>query len=209
MVDFKELAKRLAQANMEADAKGLRGHLMEKFRLVNGTIHASGCTCKVCRAVPHDEWERDAFTDSEGRRTLTPEEALHGTDPFDLTEEEKKYNDMITTTRSNPTQGNSTPRGVQFLSPKHVTTPEGLVLQITEVTTDEPDNFGNPYVVYFQNGRDKYSKGFSPTHSLLHALVDMFGEDEKKWTGSQLRVTKQVTRGGAERLVFGPARKSR
>lgn len=95
-------------------------------------------------------------------------------------------------------------KGVQFLSPRHITEKGGHLAKITKVTTDKPDNFGNPYVVYFQMDGDstKYSKGFRPTSSLLADLVDLFGEDEKKWIGKRLVIGKIADEEDAERLSF-------
>lgn len=109
---------------------------------------------------------------------------------------------MITLQRNNPTQGATTPRGVQFLSPRHITNAEGHQAKIAKVTIDKPDNFGNPYVVYFVMDGQKYSKGFKPTSDALAQIVDLFGTDEKKWPGKSLRIGKMCDDDGGERLVY-------
>lgn len=115
--------------------------------------------------------------------------------------------EMITVNRNNQPQAtNSTPKGVQFLSPRHVTTAEGFVATIYKVTIDQPDNFGNPYIVYFKSGADKFSKGFKPTSENLISLVDLFGDDEKKWVGVDVLINKKVD-DNSERLIFLPAPK--
>lgn len=120
---------------------------------------------------------------------------------------------MIKVNRANANQGNAHQgqRGVQFLSPRHVTAKGGHPAKILRVTTTQPDNFGNPYVVYFVMDGDntKYSKGFRETSTLLISLVDMFGDDEKKWPGQKLLINKIVDEEGSERLNFSelPGRK--
>lgn len=109
---------------------------------------------------------------------------------------------MITVTRNNPTQGASTPKGVQFLSPRHISNPEGHVATITKVTTDKPDNFGNPYVVYFVMDGQKYSKGYKSSSDALATLVDLFGADEKKWVKKTVVIGKLVDDDGGERLTY-------
>ena len=111
---------------------------------------------------------------------------------------------MIQVQRNNRAgdSGITTPRGVQFLSPRHVTDAKGMKATIYKVTTDKPDNYGNPFVVFFKVGNDKYSKGFKATSDGLIALVDMLGEDEKKWSGKSLTINKYVDDDGGERLTF-------
>lgn len=128
----------------------------------------------------------------------------HGVDSF-------KERDMIKVRRQQHGTDGQGQKGTQFLSPRHVTSKGGHIAKITKVTTDKPDNFGNPYVVYFVMDGDatKYSKGFKDTSSLLGNLVDLFGEDESKWPGKSLVIGKQVDEDGAERLTFSqvPGRK--
>lgn len=102
-------------------------------------------------------------------------------------------------------------QGVQFLSPRHVTAKGGHMAKITKVTTDKPDNFGNPYVVYFVMEKDatKYSKGFKDTSALLASLVDLFGEDEGKWIGKPLVIGKETDDEGGERLSFSAVPKGK
>ena len=107
--------------------------------------------------------------------------------------------------RSNTAEQASTPRGVQFLSPKH-TTSAGKLAKITKVSTPDnggkPDNFGNPYIVWLTMDGQKYSKGFKPTSDNLAMLVDILGDDEAKWVGQQVVVGKSSDDESGERLVF-------
>lgn len=110
---------------------------------------------------------------------------------------------MIEIQRNNtPEKGSTGVRGVQFLKPSHVTNPKGNEAKIYKVTTDKPDNFSNPYVVFFEMNGGKYSKGFKPTSDNLHSLVDLFGADEKKWIGKKLLIVKQIGEDEAPRLAF-------
>lgn len=100
---------------------------------------------------------------------------------------------MIKVDRSNrEAQKGGAQKGVQFLSPKHVADGKELTCKVVKVTTNKPDNFGNPYVVYFFDGTTKYSKGYSETSDALISLVDMLGEDEKKWVGRTVVVGKEL-----------------
>jgi len=108
---------------------------------------------------------------------------------------------MITVQRSNAPVGTSTQRGVQFLSPRHVAAGP-LTMTIAKVTTDKPDNFGNPYVVYFTHNGAHYSKGYSPTSDALAQLVDLFGADEKKWTGKSVVIGASNNADEGERLTY-------
>lgn len=99
---------------------------------------------------------------------------------------------MIKVDRTNHQAQQGSAKGVQFLSPKHVMSSSGITAKITKVTTNKPDNFGNPYVVYFYDGTTKYSKGYSPTSDALIALVDLFGEDEKKWVNRTVVIGKEL-----------------
>lgn len=113
---------------------------------------------------------------------------------------------MITVQRGNAASATSTPKGVQFLSPRHITKAEGHIAKVTKVTTPDnggkPDNFGNPYVVYFLMEGTRYSKGFKPTSDALAQLVDLLGADEKKWSNASIRITKTVDDDGGERLAY-------
>ena len=82
-------------------------------------------------------------------------------------------------------------KGVQFLSPKHVTTPDGFKAKIVEVTTDQPDTFGNPVVVYFSLASDG-----------LRQLVNVLGLDETKWVGKIVTIAKRTQKRGGEQLTF-------
>jgi hypothetical protein len=111
--------------------------------------------------------------------------------------------DMITLQRNNLPQGTAqAARGVQFLKPLHVTNPEGMKAKVYKVTTNKPDNFGNPVTVYFNVGGAKYSKGFKLTSDNLASIVELLGADETKWIGKGITIGKLVDDEGGERLVF-------
>jgi hypothetical protein len=111
--------------------------------------------------------------------------------------------DMITLQRNNIPQGQQAAgRGVQFLKPVHVTNPKGMAAKVIKVTSDKPDNFGNPYTVFFSMNSAKYSKGFKPTSDNLAALVEILGADETRWAGKSVTIGKLVDDEGGERLVF-------
>lgn len=112
---------------------------------------------------------------------------------------------MINLQRNNVPQGQETPKGIQFLSPRHVTSDKGFTAEIYKVTTDKPDNFGNPVVVYFKAGTQKYSKGFKLSSDLLATLCGIHGNDESKWKGKKVQVTKSTDDEGGERLQFSRA----
>ena len=109
---------------------------------------------------------------------------------------------MIRVDRSNTSTGKTTQqRGVQFLKTDHVTE-AGKLAKITKVTTDKPDNFGNPYVVYFEIDGQRYSKGYSPTSDALATLVELLGEDEKKWIGKTIVIGKSNDPDQGTRLTY-------
>lgn len=109
---------------------------------------------------------------------------------------------MIVLKRNNPRVATNIPKGLQFLGLKHVEDGD-IVLKITEVTTDEPDNFGNPLVVYFEDRNGSaYSKGWIPTSDTLAHLCEMFTKDETKWAGRFVTVGKATDRKGGMRLTF-------
>jgi len=110
---------------------------------------------------------------------------------------------MIQVQRNNVPQGTQqAARGVQFLKPIHATK-EGVKATITKVSTDKPDNFGNPYVVYMTINGQRYSKGFKPTSDNLASLVDLLGSDESKWIKKSITVFRVTDDEGSERLAFG------
>jgi hypothetical protein len=132
-------------------------------------------------------------------------EALFDSEPFIPYKSSRKSNgeEMITLQRNNIPQGGAQQsRGVQFLKPIHVTNPKGMAAKIYKVTSVKPDNFGNPYTVYFNIDGAKYSKGFKPTSDNLASLVELFGADETKWIGKSVTVGKLVDDEGGERLIF-------
>lgn len=98
-------------------------------------------------------------------------------------------------------------RGVQFLSPKHITNREtGLVFTVTKVTTNKPDNFANPYVVFFAMNGQKYSKGFKPTSEGLAQLCGFLGADESKWTTKKVNINVITDEDDGERLTYKAAK---
>lgn len=109
---------------------------------------------------------------------------------------------MINITPQQVKTGSTTQRGIQFLKPLHCTT--NPVAVITKVTTDKADNFGNPYVVYFEFGGQKYSKGYSPNSDALRQLVAFFGSDETKWKGKKVTLGVQVI-DDQERITYAKA----
>jgi hypothetical protein len=114
---------------------------------------------------------------------------------------------MITLQRAQtPTETSAAPRGVQFLKPSHIPVVNGnigsLKAKVYKVTTDKPDGFGNPVVVYFQTASQKYSKSFKLTSDNLAILVELLGADETKWSGKSVTISKTVSEDG-ERLTFG------
>lgn len=111
---------------------------------------------------------------------------------------------MIQVQSNNPTANAPGQTGVQFLSPKHV--PQGGVLRLTivRVTTDKPDNFGNPYVVTFTGQGGKYSKGYKPTSEATAIFAGAWGNDEAKWIGQLLDVGKATDEDGGVRLTYTP-----
>jgi hypothetical protein len=117
---------------------------------------------------------------------------------------------MIEVQRPAKKVNNNTSKGIQFLSPRHVTEAGGaLKLKISEVTVvgqtkdAEPDNFGNPVVVYFADAKGvQYSKGFSLTSDNLADLCDLLGKDEQKWAGKYSTVSVTKTRRGQDQLHF-------
>ncbi len=112
---------------------------------------------------------------------------------------------MLTVQRSNAPTGQSTPRGVQFLSPRHIDESKrknGDLFEIVKVTTDKADNFGNPYVVYYTRAGVKYSKGYAPTSDALAQLAEIFGLDEAKWKGKKVLIGVSVDADSGERLTY-------
>jgi hypothetical protein len=142
-------------------------------------LHLPTCICSLCEGETLEQW-------------------ANRQNPF----EEKQ---MLTVVRSNAPEGKAVSKGVQFLSPRHITSPEGLVFAISKVTTDKPDNYGNPYVVYFMRNGEKYAKGFKPTADALATLVDLFGIDEKKWTGKKVLVGVHTDEDSGVRLTWQKA----
>jgi hypothetical protein len=133
-------------------------------------------------------------------------ESLIGSEAFSNTKSnlksEKEKNEMINLQRNQAPTETNVKRGVQFLKPQHVTNPTApLKAKIYKVTTDKPDGFGNPVIVYFQVGTQKYSKSFKLTSDNLAALVELHGADETKWIGKPVSIGKSVSEDG-ERLTF-------
>lgn len=136
-------------------------------------------------------------------------EALFDSEPFSNKQSsrtQKENTEMINLQRSQTPTETNVQKGVQFLKPQHVPVVSGKVgelkAKIYKVTTDKPDGFGNPVVVYFATAGQKYSKSFKLTSDNLAALVGLFGADETKWSGKAVTISKNVTEDG-ERLTFG------
>lgn len=150
--------------------------------------------------TPYEEWLESKVVEmnfpNEPIRFISPEEWAQ------LKEEDT----MIKLQRTNAPTGGATPRGVQFLSPRHLTNEVGHKAQIYRATTNKPDNFGNPYVVYFEMDGTKYSKGFKATSDGLAQLCDVLGTDEKKWVGKSVIIGKKVDDDNGERLTYSEAK---
>lgn len=113
---------------------------------------------------------------------------------------------MLTVQTSNAPKGSATQRGVQFLKPEHVRN-KALVFTVAKVTTDKPDNFNNPYVVYFAQGGARYSKGYSPTSTGLAELVAVMGTaDESKWAKKNVLIGASSSEDQGERLTYSVAK---
>lgn len=109
---------------------------------------------------------------------------------------------MLTVQTSNAPKGSATQKGVQFLKPEHVRA-KSLVFTVAKVTTDKPDNFGNPYVVYFTCNGQRYSKGYSPTSTGLAELVSVMGTpDETKWAKKTVLIGASSSEDTGERLTY-------
>jgi hypothetical protein len=94
-------------------------------------------------------------------------------------------------------------KGVQFLSPKHVPENGKLVLECTEVTTNEPDTYGNPIVIYFKDASGtQYSKGFKTSSDNLRDICNIWTRDEKTWKGKKTTVTVIEGRRGGTQMKF-------
>lgn len=111
---------------------------------------------------------------------------------------------MITVQSNNVATASPAQSGVQFLSPKHIPENGILALKVTRVTTDKPDNFGNPYVVYFSGQGGKYSKGYKPTSEATAVFAGVWGNDETKWIGQSVNVGKSTDEDGGVRLTYVP-----
>lgn len=112
---------------------------------------------------------------------------------------------MITLQRNQTPSETNVQRGVQFLKPSHVPVVNGRIgeikAKIYKVTTDKPDGFGNPVVVYYQAPGQKYSKSYKFSSDNLATHVELFGNDETKWIGKAITISKTVSEDG-ERLTF-------
>lgn len=118
-------------------------------------------------------------------------------------QEKRKQKPMINlTARQVPQDSAQTPRGITFLKPMHATK-EGVKATIYKVTTDKADNYGNPVVVYYTFGGQKYSKGYKFSSDNLAKHVEILGADETKWAKKSLTIFKVTDEELSERLAFG------
>jgi hypothetical protein len=178
-----------------------------EFKGHRSGMRDSGLYCAICETKTPHSFVRHIWDDT------SPEEweSLIASEPS----QNWKYqgsiyqgeNKMITLQRNNiPDQPSNAQRGVQFLKPSHIPVNGkdigSLKAKVYKVTTDKPDGFGNPVVVYFQTPGQKYSKSFKYTSDNLAMLVDLLGADETKWIGKAVTISKTVTEDG-ERLTFG------
>ena len=110
---------------------------------------------------------------------------------------------MITVTR-NANATTEVGKGIQFLSPNHIFSTDGEKATIVKFLNHEkkPDKFGNVYTVSYEFNGGKYSKGYKPSSDALATLVDLFGPDEKKWTGKVVIIGKSTDDEGGVRLTY-------
>jgi hypothetical protein len=129
----------------------------------DSAILCFACDTKQPHTFKKFIWE-DTNPDEWERLVLVP--AKRSDVPWDNPTNQGKETNMINLQRNNNPTGTSTPKGVQFLRPMHVT-PEGVKAKIVKATDGKPDNFGNPVVVDFTIGGQKYGRDLStaPTTS--------------------------------------------
>lgn len=141
-------------------------------------------------------------------------QSLLASEPAQATKRRSQGEDeMINVVRRQlPINDSTTPKGITFLKPSHLTK-EGKVLTIYKVTnslenkSDKPDAFGNPIVVFYKMDGQKYSKGYKLTSDLLAAHVDVLGEDETKWIKKSILGFQTKGDEGDIRCGFGPVSK--
>jgi hypothetical protein len=161
----------------------------------------------VNRGAPLTEFEKYYGSLPQSGQVRTDEERMF--DEWlheDKSQQEKENQTMIELQRNNiPESGGVQKRGVQFLKPAHIKSDKGQLARITKVTTDKPDNFGNPVVVYFLMDVQRYSKGFKLTSDNLASICDILGTDETKWVNRLILIGKFSDDDGNERLIFTKA----
>lgn len=126
-------------------------------------------------------------------------------------QEKRKQKPMINVQRHQvPEATTQTPHGVIFAKPQHFSR-KGDKMLITKVTSPDnggkPDNFGNPYVVFWITNDQKYQKGFKPTSDNLATLVDLLGSDEAKWVKKTVTIFCVEDEDKNLRIAFGPVEK--
>ena len=146
-----------------------------------------------------DRWTQD--DEVEWQSLLSTERMPHSRSVNPTNENTGEQNMINLQRRQVPTGNESTPRSISFLSPRHVTF-DGVLAKVIKVTTDKPDNFGNPVVVFYEFGGQKYQKGYKMTSDNLASQVDILGTDESKWIGKSLLISKVEGEEGDERLHF-------
>ena len=137
-----------------------------------------GCELNFDNTISSSEWNED--DEQEWQALLETEPARKAN------YQPKDKEEMIKIQRNNVPTGDAVQtRGVQFLKPIHVSD-KGSRATIYKVTSPDnggtPDNFGNPVVIYFEIGGQKYSKGFKFSSDNLADIVSILGDDESKWT---------------------------
>jgi hypothetical protein len=162
------------------------------------TYAMGGCELNFDNTISSSEWSED---DEREWRSLLGTEPARKPNYVPKGQEE-----MITIQRNNVPSGDAIQsRGVQFLKPMHVSE-KGARATIYKVTSPDnggkPDNFGNPVVIYFNIGGQKYSKGFKFSSDNLADIVGIVGPDESKWVKKELTVLSVKGDEGDLRLAF-------
>jgi hypothetical protein len=165
--------------------------------ICDNSLAMGGCllTMGVC-----DSWTE---YDEQAWRDLIDSEHVSNS-PRVNPKTEKENNTMLQLTeRQQPTATGNQVKGYTFWKPQHCTK-AGTKCTVSKVTTDKPDNFGNPVVVYWTaNDGQKYSKGFSLAADGLRNIAGVLSLDETKWKGKSFMAYQEVGDEGDLRTRFG------
>jgi len=157
-----------------------------------------GCELNFNNIISSSAWNEDDEREWQ---------SLLGTEPAKKSNYvPKDTEEMINIQRNNVPSGDAVQsRGVQFLKPIHVSE-KGSKATIYKVTSPDnggkPDNFGNPVVIYFNIGGQKYSKSFKLTSDNLADICGLLGADESKWVRKELTIIQLRGDEGDLRLGF-------